>query len=747
MKLINHALIVGAACWVLAAPVWAQTAPAAMTTNAIEAVNVARQGNDVTVKIDLKDALASPPAGFAVANPAKIAFDFPLTANALGKTTEVMNQGDLRSMNVVQVADRTRLVLNLARNMNYTTRIDGKSLYVMLSPIERLTDTAAERAVRFAEESLVGAKHIVRDVMFRRGKDGEGRIVVELGDAGTGIDIRQQGANLVVDFMKTSVPEHLRRKLDVTDFATPVTGVETRAMGENVRMTISPKGLWEHNAYQTDNQFIVEVKKIIEDPNKLVQGSKVGYQGPRVSINYQNGDVRALLRLMAEELGLNAVISETVTGNTTLVLKDVPADQVIDIIFQQKGLDMRKKGSIIMIAPRDEISTREKLDFESRQQISELEPLVTEQFVLNYQKAVDVVKLLIGPIGSGAVSASGTGSSSTQRILSKRGNAVADAQSNILFVNDIPSKLDEIRSFIKTIDIGARQVLIEARIVEASDSFLSDIGMKLNFLSSATRRLGSSGLNIGGGTYANPLNNSSSTGSSSSTMTGAGGSMSTGFSDSMTTNNAFTPGRQTGSSVTGFNLPTTTERAGTFAFSLFNSSLTNILNLEVSALESDGIGKVISTPRVVTANNVEALIEDGTEVPYWKPASGNDPATLEFKKAKLSLKVTPQITPDGTVKMLLEVEKAEPDWSRSVQGVPPIKSSIVKSNVIVDNGGTIVVGGVYMNAQENNVDKIPFLGDMPVLGHLFKNTKKKTSRRELLIFITPRIISNISTLN
>jgi type IV pilus assembly protein PilQ len=332
--------------------------------------------------------------------------------------------------------------------MNYKTRLDGKSLYVTLSPIGRLTDSAAQRSTRFAEESQVGSRHAVNDVMFRRGKDGEGRIIVDLSDTGTGIDIRQQGRNLIVDFMKTTVPDRLRRKLDVTDFATPVTAIETKAFGDNVRMVITPKGVWEHNAYQSDNQFIVEVKQIVEDPNKLVQGSKVGYQGPRVSINYQNGDVRALLRLMAEELNLNAVISETVTGTTTLVLKDVPADQVIDIIFQQKGLDMRKKGNIIMIAPRDEIATREKLDFESKQQISELEPLKLEQFQLNYQKSVDVAKLLAGVVTGGV-------SGPTQRILSKRGSAVADAQSNIVFINDIPSKLDEIRTFIKAIDVGA----------------------------------------------------------------------------------------------------------------------------------------------------------------------------------------------------------------------------------------------------------------------------------------------------
>ena len=408
MKFIKHALTTLAVCLALSPSVRAEALP----SNAIEAVNVAQQGNEISLRIDLKEALAAPPPGFSVANPAKVALDFQSTANGLGKSSQVFNQGDLRSMNIVQVGDRTRVVLNLVKNLNYKTRLEGKSLYVTLTPIERVSDTTATRSTRFAEESLVGSKHAVSDVMFRRGKDGEGRVIVDLSDSGTGVDIRQQGANLVVDFMKTTIPDRLRRKLDVTDFATPVTTVETRSNGDNVRMVISPKGLWEHNAYQSDNQFIVEVKRIVEDPNKLVQGAKVGYQGPRVSINYQNGDVRALLRLMAEELGLNAVISETVAGTTTLVLKDVPADQVIDIIFQQKGLDMRKKGNIIMIAPRDEIATREKLEFESKQQISELEPLKLEQFQLNYQKAADIARLLAGV----ATAAGGAPAGPAQRI-------------------------------------------------------------------------------------------------------------------------------------------------------------------------------------------------------------------------------------------------------------------------------------------------------------------------------------------
>lgn len=723
MKLITYAMAVASACLALSSSAQAEVPPA----NSIEAVNVAQQGNEVALRIDLKEPLASPPPGFSVANPAKIALDFQSTANGLGKTSQVFNQGDLRGMNVVQVGDRTRVVLNLVRNMNYKTRLDGKSLYVTLSPIERLADSAAQRTTRFAEESLVGSKHAVSDVLFRRGKDGEGRIIVDLSDTGTGIDIRQQGANLVVDFMKTSVPDRLRRKLDVTDFATPVTTVETKAIGDNVRMVITPKGLWEHNAYQSDNQFIVEVKQIVEDPNKLVQGAKVGYQGPRVSINYQNGDVRALLRLMAEELNLNAVISETVTGTTTLVLKDVPADQVIDIIFQQKGLDMRKKGNIILIAPRDEIATREKLDFESKQQISELEPLKLEQFQLNYQKAADVARLLAGlPLtGAGAAPVPAAGSNvAAQRILSKRGSAVADPQSNIVFVNDIPTKLEEIHSFIRAIDTAARQVLIEARVVEAQDSFKRELGAKLGLINSKSSEILGSGLNVVGGKITPAVTTTSSTGVTTTT-----------------------PATLVQNPMLGVNLPVPST-GGALAFSLFNSSLTRILNVELAALESDGIGKIISSPRVITANNVKAKIEDGTEVPYItaQASSGATTYTVNFKPAKLSLEVTPQITPEGTVRMNLIVKKEEPDWTKavSVNGFlnPPIKSSIVETNVVVENGGTVVIGGVFITDTQNTVDKVPLLGDIPFLGWLFKYKNDTGKRRELLVFITPRVISD-----
>ncbi|MBS1138911.1 MAG: type and secretion system protein:NolW-like:Secretin/TonB, short N-terminal [Proteobacteria bacterium] len=714
MKYSNYAMAAAFACLAVFSSVRAETLPA----NTIEAVNVAQQGNEVALRIDLKEALASPPPGFSVANPAKIALDFQSTANGLGKNSQVFNQGDLRSMNVVQVGDRTRVVLNLVRNMNYKTRLDGKALYVTLSPIERLADSTAQRTTRFTEESVVGGRHTVNDVVFRRGKDGEGRVIVDLSDTGTGIDIRQQGANLIVDFMKTNVPDRLRRKLDVTDFATPVTTVETKAFGDNVRMVITPKGMWEHNAYQSDNQFIVEVKRVVEDPNKLVQGSKIGYQGPRVSINYQNGDVRALLRLMAEELGLNAVISETVTGTTTLVLKDVPADQVIDIIFQQKGLDMRKKGNIIMIAPRDEIATREKLEFESKQQISELEPLKLEQFQLNYQKAADVARLLAGLPLAGAAGTAPSPTSGTnvaaQRILSKRGSAVADPQSNIIFINDIPSKLEEIRSFIAAIDTGARQVLIEARVVEAQDSFNRALGGKFGFLNKQAVQVGD-GVRLAGG---------------ASSANSSGGGQTT----------VATP-------MVGVNLPAPST-GGSLALSLFTASFSRILNLELAALESDGLGKIVSSPRVITANNVKAKIEDGTEIPYvtTQSSGGTTTATVSFKPAKLSLEVTPQITPEGTVRMNLVVKKEEADWTKAVvlngYANPPIKSSVVETNVVVENGGTVVIGGVFITDTQNSVEKVPLLGDIPFFGWLFKYKNDIGKRRELLVFITPRVISD-----
>lgn len=673
--------------------------------NSIEALNVAQQGGDIMVKIDLKEPLATPPAGFSVANPARVAFDFPATANALGRNSQIVNEGDLRSLNIVQAGDRTRLVLNLVRNMNYTTRLEGKSLYVTLSTIGKGAESGGQKVTRFAEESVVGNKHVVRDIAFRRGKEGEARIVVDLSDSGTGIDIRQQGSALVVDFLKTSLPENLRRKLDVTDFATPVTSVVTQPQGDNVRMIISPKGLWEHNAYQSDNQFVVEVKKIVEDPNKLVQGSKIGYQGPRVSINYQNGDVRALLRLMAEELGLNAVISETVSGTTTLVLKDVPADQVIDIIFQQKGLDMRKNGNVILIAPRDEIATREKLEYEARQQIGELEPMRTEIFQINYHKAETIFNFL---------------KDKSQTMLSKRGSVIVDTRTNKLFVTDTPSRLDDVRRVLTEIDVPARQVLIEARIVEASDAFAKNLGVRL-------------GVGDRGSDYINR----------DKTLLGVGG----GFQQTGQFA-GLVQGTPTYPQMQQVNLPATPRAgtAGALSFLLYNAARSRFLSVELSALEADGRGKVISSPRVMTADQVEALIEQGVEIPYQQ-ATSSGATSVSFRKANLSLKVKPQITPDGKVTLTLDINKDTPNATLQTGSGVAIDTKHVKTEVLIDNGGTVVIGGIYTLNSKNQTQKIPLFGDLPYVGWLFKNTENIDDKTELLVFITPRIVNEKLGLN
>lgn len=722
MKLINWLRsVVASSCLAILCSASAQA-----ESNAIEGINVAQQGADIIVKVEMRNDLPSPPASFSVANPARVAFDFPQTTNALGRNSQIVNEGDLRTMNVVQAGDRTRLVLNLVRNMNYSARVEGKSLLVTLSPLAKVTESGY-KASRFAQESLVGSKHSIRDITFRRGKDGEARILVDLSDTGTGIDIRQQGSSLVVEFLKTVLPEHLRRRLDVNDFATPVSTVLTESRGETVRMTISPKGLWEHNAYQSDNQFVVEVKKIVEDPNKLVQGSKIGYQGPRVSINYQNGDVRALLRLMAEELGLNAVISETVAGTTTLVLKDVPADQVIDIIFQQKGLDMRKNGNVILIAPRDEIATREKLDYEAKQQIGELEPVRTEIFQINYHKAETIFNIL---------------KDKSQTMLSKRGSVVVDGRTNKLFVTDVPTRLDDLRRIVREIDVPARQVLIEARIVEASDAFAKNLGVRLGVNSPVTggHRAGRENQLALGADYQN-----------------TGQTIKPVLLDTVASLNSGTPTFVQGSLVEGtakfpqlqqINLPATPRSgtAGALSFILYNSALSRFLSLELSALEADGRGKIISSPRVMTADQVEALIEQGVEIPYQQ-ATSSGATSVAFRKANLALKVKPQITPDGKITLTLDVNKDSPNPTLQTGSGVAIDTKHVKTEVLVENGGTVVIGGIYTQNSKNQTQKIPLFGDIPVLGYLFRNNEVIEDKTELLVFITPRIVSENLNLN
>ena len=688
--------------------------------NSIESITVAQQGGVLNVRLTFKEALTSLPPGFSVAKPARIVFDFANTVNGLGKNNQVYNEGDLKSANIVQTDGRTRLVLNLNQSMSYETSMDGNDLLLALVPSSK-RDSVAVQAEHFSPAPSLQTSNSIRDIAFRRGKDGEARITVDLSDPSTGIDIRQQGQTLVVDFVKATVPESLRKRLDVADFATPVLSLTTTQQGANTRMTIVPRGLWEHNAYQTDNQFVIEVKPIVENPNKLVQGSRGGYQGEKLSLNFQNVEVRRLLQVIGEFTGMNMVVSDSVGGAITLILKDVPWDQALDIILQQKGLDMRKNGNVILIAPREEIATKEKLEFESKMQISDLEPLRTESFQMNYIKAADVQKLLVDP---------------KQTLLSKRGSALLDDRSNMMFVKDTPSRLEDVREMIAKVDTPVRQVMIEARIVEAGDSFAKNLGMRLGF--NDLRLNNTSGVQLGGSLRNTGWQTGQAPREWVRDTTVPGG----GYWKAEMVKPLFNGAIGDPNESLGVNLPATPRAgtAGVFSMILFNKSKTMFLNSEISALEADGKGKVISSPRVMTANQVEALIEQGVEIPY-QVASSSGATSIAFRKANLSLKVKPQITPDGKVTMTLEINKDTPNTRLSTGAGVAIDTKHVMTEVLVENGGTVVIGGIYTQETRDNTQRIPFLGDLPYIGWLFKNREWIDDKTELLVFITPKIVA------
>ena len=684
VRLLGTFIVTGLLC--------AQTQAA--TQNSITTLTASSAGGGATIiKVDLTQPLTNPPVGFTINTPPRIAFDFPNTANGLGKSAQDFIEGDLRSANIVQAGSRTRLVVNLNQMLTYDTRIEGNSLLITLHG-KPAGLAAINTTSRFAEAKQDSQKHSLRDIDFRRGKNGEGRIQVDLSDPDIGIDIRQQGATLIVDFLKSSLPNNLQRKMDVADFATPVQGVDTFAQGDHVRMVIEPRGLWEHAAYQTDNKFIIEVKPVVEDPNKLVKGKLPGYAGEKLTLNFQKIDVREALNVIADFTELNMVISDTVSGNLTLRLKDVPWDQAFDIILQSRGLDMRKNGNVIQVAPRDEIAAKEKLDLTSRQEIADLEELRTESYELSYQTGEAVATLL---------------SSGTQRILSKRGSAVVDKRTNTLFIQDTPLRLEEARRLIKQIDVPVRQVMIEARIVEATDLFGKNLGVRLGYNSLDTFKVNGTALNgnIGGNAI-------------------SGGPL------AGTVFPADTPNVDLPSAGT----------AGAFSMLLFNNSLSKILSIELTALETDSKGKVISSPRVVTSDKTEALIETGTEIPYQQ-ASSSGATNVAFKKATLSLTVKPQITPDDNVIMDIKVNKDS--VGTLYAGVPSIDTNKVTTQVLVENGGTVVIGGVYAQTKTDGINKVPLLGDIPVLGYLFRSTSKIDNKSELLIFISPKIMKD--TLN
>ncbi|HTT40308.1 MAG TPA: type IV pilus secretin PilQ [Burkholderiales bacterium] len=674
----------------------APTQPAA-ATNALEGLDVSTDGGKVVIKLKLKEPLAGPPASFSLINPPRVAFDLPNTVNALGKNSQDVNESDVKSVRIGESGGRTRVVLNLSRTLKYTAAADGRTVVIGLEAAASASTVAPAERTHFAESKPTAQPHSVRNIDFKRGRNGDGQVIIDLSDAGTGIDLKQQGRSITIDLFQTELPLALERRFDVTDFGTPVESMEVTSQGKNARIVIQARGRWEQSAQQTDNRLIIDVKPITEQQAK----QKAGYTGEKLSLNFQNVEVRAVLQVIADFTGLNIITSDTVSGNLTLRLKDVPWDQALDIILQAKGLDMRKTGNVVWIAPRDELATKEKLALEAQQQIADLEPLRTESFQLNYQKADALQKLLSDP---------------NQKVLSKRGSAVTDPRTNTLFVQDTPSKLEEVRALIKQIDVAVRQVLIESRIVEAQDTFNKNLGARLGF-------------------FTPPVN------------TGAFGN---GLLRAVPGGNTQSIGVQTGQAQNypqsffpdsySVNLPAQNilgNAVGQFGLTLFNAAATRFLNLEISALQSDEKGKIISSPRVITGDNIEADIEQGTEIPYLQ-ASSSGATSASFRKAVLSLKVKPQITPDDNVIMNLEVHK-DAVGANTTAG-PSIDTKQVTTQVLVENGGTVSIGGIYQQTQDQTIVKVPMLGDIPIIGQLFKTTSTTNDRRELLIFVTPKIL-------
>ena len=671
-------------------------------TNKIESIDFsALAGGRVSIRVHLKEALANPPASFTLNNPARIALDFPQIGNGLNKNNIPSEQGALKSVSLAQAKDRTRMVLNLSKNVSYNTTLSGKDVIITLQGNEASAANATTET-RFAESrASSNQEHSISNVDFVRGKNGEGRVIVDLSDANTGINIKQKGKQIIIDFANTDVPVELQRRLNVINFNTPVLYVDTMKQGKNGRMVIEPKGEWEQSAYQADKKFIIDVRQTIEDPNKLVKGNKPGYAGEKLSLNFQNIEVRSVLQVIADFTGLNIITSDTVTGNITLRLKDVPWDQAMDIIMQNKSLAMRKVGNVITVAPAEEVAAKEKAQLEAINAIADLAPLHTESFTLKYQKAEDFKKLIEGSSSSGSSSAQ----SQNKGILSKRGSIVAEVRTNTVFIQDTDKNLEDIQAFINKIDVAVKQVMIESRLVLADDKFSKELGARFGVQNGVNSN---PGISIGG-----TLNNTGNATGSTSASTAIGNTG--GLNTNLPVANAF----------------------GTIAFSLFRLPAGLLLNLELSALESDKRGKVVSSPRVTTANQQKAKIASGTEIPYLQ-ASSSGSTNVAFKEAVLSLEVTPQITPDDKIIMDLEVKKEK--VGQVFFGTPSIDTQKVNTQVLVANGETAVLGGIYEQTERNDVDKVPFFGDLPVIGNAFKHRSRVDDRTELLIFVTPRIM-------
>ncbi len=670
-------------------------------------------GQRVELRLIMSDT-APEPLAFTIENPARIALDLANTTLGLTSRRKDVNMGPLDTILTAEANGRTRVVLNLDTMVAYETRRSGNTVTILLGDGGNYdagtTQFASAPASAQPSYAAPGARSIT-GVDFRRTRDGGGRVIVNLTDPRTPVDIRQEGGRVVAVFKDTSLPAELMRRLDVMDFATPVTTVDTLRTNMDTRIVISADGKYEQLAYQSDNEFTIEVNPVAEatEAGSSLFSETKEYEGQRLTLNFQDIETRAVLQLLAETSGRNIVVSDTVQGNVTLRLRNVPWDQALDIVMTTKGLDMRENGNVIIVAPAEEIAARETADLEAQQAISELEPLYSEFLQVNYAKAADLADLI--------------DAEETNSLLSERGSIAVDERTNTLLVQDTAERLQNIRRMVRTLDIPIKQVLIESRIVVVNDDFSRNLGIRLGV--TAFEENSSDGLTVISGT-------------------GAG-------TDTMVNSAISNLGDPANGTIFPIQLPTLANRynvnvpisepAGRFSLAILETDY--LVDLELTALEAEGQGEIVSTPRVITANQKQARIEQGVEIPYQQSASSGA-TTIQFKKAVLSLEVTPQITPDNNIIMDILVHKDSVGDIISTGGlggtVPSIDTRAVETQVLVADGQTVVLGGIYETERRETVNKVPLLGDIPFAGNLFKSRQVTDNKAELLIFVTPRII-------
>jgi type IV pilus assembly protein PilQ len=661
-------------------------------------------GNRVEIVLTTSEPIGEP-SSFTTDNPARIAIDLAGTTSALEQKVTPVAIGMARSVTAIEAGDRTRVVVNLLENVPHEIRTEGNQLFVSIgagSGAGTMSPTRSAAAATSGGSVPSAGGRSLQNIDFRRGAEGEGRVEIELSDPSIVVDMRQQGDRVILDFIGAQVPPQLARSLDVMDFATPVQMVETRPENGNVRMTIKTAGEFEHLAYQANNVYTVEFRALTKQEKEQLRREQKVYEGDRLSLNFQDIEVRAVLQLLADFTGLNMVVSDTVDGRITLRLKNVPWDQAMDIILKTKGLSMRRNDNVVLVAPTEEIAAREKLELESQQQIQELAPLRSELIQVNYAKAADLAALL---------------KSSENKLISDRGSVSIDERTNTLLVQDTAAKLTEVRELVSNLDIPVRQVLIESRIVIANNDFARDLGVKLGFSRTFSRKQ-SEGV-VGGG-LPGDLDASAIAGP---------------FITAGNDNEALL-----------VNLPQTLAAGsgGAVNFVLGNIG-SYLLRLELSAMQQEGKGEIVSSPRVITSDQNKAIIKQGVEVPYQE-ATSSGATSVSFKEAVLQLEVTPHITPDDRVIMDLKVNKDNPDFTRAVLGVPPVDTRELETSVLVDNGETVVLGGVFERTKSKNIGRVPFFGDLPYVGWAFKQEQIQDENSELLIFVTPKILKDTLTL-